>query len=211
MKNLLLNPDEFFRRKSKEKSSLKIPSSVVMVKGLLAVASSMLIMWPAMKSLPADLTPFMIFASVVGIVGGLMGAFLIWSITAGMFYLISCLYDSEGPYKRTVEFVGYGYVPSIFSAFVALFVLHSIMPSMDFSIQDPNLMQQNVEQIMANSSFLRFSQIVGILCTLWSANIWIFALSHARNISYKKAVPIVCIPVGVYLLYSIYNLMSALT
>lgn len=211
MKRLLFDPNGFFSKKSKEKASLKIPSMVVMVKGMLAVASSMLMMRQVMGPLPPDLTPFMVSGAAVGIIGGLMGVFLIWLITAGVFYLISCLYDSEGSFKRAVEFVGYGYVPSIFSAFVGLLVLYSILPSMDFSLQNPHLMQQNVEQIMANNPLLWLSQIIGILCTLWSGNIWIFALSHARNMSTKNAALTVAIPVSMYLLYSIYNLVSALT
>lgn len=211
MKSLLFNPNEFFSKKSKEKPSLKIPSTIVIVKGMLAVASSMLIMGTVMKSLPSDFTPFMFSAAAVGIIGGLMGAFLIWSITAGVFYLISCLYDSEGSFKRTVEFVGYGYVPSIITVFVGLLVMYSTLPSMDLSLQNPALMQQNMEQIMVNNPLLWLSQIIGILCTLWSANIWIFALSYARNMSYRDATLTVGVPVGMYLLYGIYNLVSVLT
>ncbi|HDN68799.1 MAG TPA: hypothetical protein ENG23_04390, partial [Methanomicrobia archaeon] len=41
---------------------------------------------------------------------------------------------------------------------------------------------------------------VGILFMLWSANIWIFGLKHARNLSTRDAVLTVAIPVAIYIL-----------
>jgi hypothetical protein len=91
----------------------------------------------------------------------------------------------------------------IFSSFVALLVLYSILPSIEFSLEDPQWMQ-----MMANNPFSLMSQIIGILCTLWSGYIWIFAVKNARKMAVKNASIVVGVPVGLYVLYTIYNFVS---
>jgi hypothetical protein len=41
---------------------------------------------------------------------------------------------------------------------------------------------------------------------LWSANIWVFGLKHARTLSTRDAVITVAIPVLVYIAYSVWQL-----
>ncbi len=208
MERVLFNPDWFFGEKSEEKVSLKMPFLIVLINGIFAAASSILVMNKVMASLPPDIAPFMAAGAAIGAVGGLIGAFLYWLILAGVFYLISCLFDSEGSFKRTFEFVGYGFLPMIFSSFVALLVWYSILPSIEFSLQDPQLMQQSMMQMMVDNPFLLMSQIIGILCTLWSGYIWIFAVKNARKMAVKNASIVVGVPVGLYVLDTIYNFVS---
>jgi len=208
MERVLFNPDWFFGEKSEEKVSLRMPFLIVLINGIFAAASSILVMNKVMASLPPDIAPFMAAGAAIGAVGGLIGVFLYWLILAGVFYLISCLFDSEGSFKRTFEFVGYGFLPMIFSSFVALLVWYSILPSIEFSLQDPQLMQQSMMQMMVDNPFLLMSQIIGILCTLWSGYIWIFAVKNARKMATKNASIVVGVPVGLYVLYTIYNFVS---
>ncbi len=203
MERVLFNPDWFFGEKSEGKVSLKMPFLIVLINGIFAVASSILIMNKVVASLPPDLAPFMVTGAAIGAVGGLIGMFLYWLILAGVFYLISCLFDSEGSFKRTFEFVGYGFLPMIFSSFVALLVLYSILPSIVFSLEDPQWMQ-----MMVNNPFSLMSQIIGIFCVLWSGYIWIFAVKNARKMTTKNASIVVGVPVGLYVLYTIYNFVS---
>ncbi len=41
---------------------------------------------------------------------------------------------------------------------------------------------------------------------LWSANIWVFGLKHARNLSTKNALITVAIPMAVYVLWTIFQM-----
>jgi len=50
---------------------------------------------------------------------------------------------------------------------------------------------------------MQASGIIGILVVLWSANIWIFGIKHARNVSTKNALITVGVPVGMYIVYLI--------
>ncbi len=115
------------------------------------------------------------------------------------------MFESKGSFKRTLEFVGYGFVPKIFSSLINVFVTYKLTPSIDFSLQDPQLIAESTTQMFSNNPPLYYtSQIVGILCLLLSAYIWVFALLHARNMSIKNATLAVGIPVGLYVVYLLY-------
>jgi len=103
-----------------------------------------------------------------------------WIILTWVFYLLSLVFKSDGSFKRMLEFVGYGFVPQIFNAIV-------------FFLLNP---QSHVLQLF------------GIICLLWSAYIWIFALSCARNMSIKNAIFTVGFPVGLQLVIDIYYLFG---
>lgn len=50
---------------------------------------------------------------------------------------------------------------------------------------------------------MKIASILGIIFTLWSANIWIFGVKYARDLSLRNAVITVGIPIGLGLLYTI--------
>jgi hypothetical protein len=210
IKQILLNPNLFFKEKSEEKVNLKVPFMLVFLNGILAVASSALVLGKVMEALPSDFSSYIIPGALIGVIVGLIGAFSGWLILAGVFHLISLLFDSQGSFKRTIEFVGYGYIPKIFATSVGLIVLAIVLQPIDISLQDPEVIQQTLDKMVSNNPLLWLYQIVGIICALWSANIWIFAITHARNLSIKKAFLSILIPVGFALVYSSYNLITSL-
>ncbi len=105
------------------------------------------------------------------------------------------------------EFAGYGFLPVIFSSIIGLATMYAVLPSVELSLTDPNLMEQNLKQMMTNP-LLQMSQATGILFTLWSGYIWIYAVKNAAKITTKNALIVVGIPVGLYILYQSYTLIS---
>jgi hypothetical protein len=207
--NLILNPNLFFSEKSKNDVKLIYPALVIFVNAIFAVITGFLLINKIKEALPSEASSFILIGAAIGAFGGLIGAFANWIILTGIFYLISSLFNSEGSFKRTLEFVGYGFVPLIFASFINIFVFYSSISSINLS-QDPQLIATQMSNLMSSNPLYRISQIVGILCTLLCANIWIFALLHARNMSFKNAALTVCIPVGLSLIYSIYTLVGGL-
>jgi hypothetical protein len=65
---------------------------------------------------------------------------------------------------------------------------------------------ESLVTILATDPLAQIAGLVGILFTLWSANIWIFGMKYARNLSTRDAALTVGIPVGLYILYSIVTL-----
>ena len=51
--------------------------------------------------------------AISSILGALFGIFVFWGIWTGVFYLISSLFKGKGTFKRSLEFIGYGYLPQI--------------------------------------------------------------------------------------------------
>ncbi|WP_321416443.1 YIP1 family protein [uncultured Methanomethylovorans sp.] len=211
IKGVLLDPNGFFRKKTNEKVSLKEPFLIVLINSIIAVISSMLVMKKVMTMLPSEVSTYMIPGLAIGTIVGIIASFSFWLIFSGIIYVISSRFNSSGSFKRTIEFVGYGYIPKAFAAFVGLLVLYLILPSIDVSAQNSQLMQQSIDQLISHNPLLWIYQFVGILCALWSANIWIFATSHARKISVKNAFISLLIPVGLALVYSTYNLVNSIT
>ncbi len=205
MDRILFNPEWFFSEKLKEKVSLKNPFFILLIYGIFVAATSMLMLNKITASLPSNVGQFMLFGALIGVITSMIGLDLVWLILAGVFYLFSSFFNSEGTFKRTFEFVGYGFLPLIFSSMIGLGALYTVLPSLDFSL-DPSLMQQNMKQMLANP-ILQASQAATILLVIWSAYIWVFAVKNAMNITTKNALIVVGIPVGGYILYSGYNLI----
>ncbi len=161
--------------------------------------------------LPLDENSFMPYIMLGSVIAGLFGTFVYWIIFTGILYLISSLFNSKGSFKRTLEFVGYGFVPQIFGGIVNFFVMYYLLPSVPISSQNPQLFSESFSQALANNPLSFASEIFVILCFLLSANIWTFALVHARNMSTKNAILTVGVPVGLTLAYQIYSLIGGLT
>jgi hypothetical protein len=211
MKTLLFNPNLFFSEKLKNEISFKNSVLIMLAISLVAIGSSFLMMNKIKESLPSEAGSFAFFMILSGVIGALFGTFIYWIVLTGIFYLISSVFHAEGSFKRTLEFVSYGFVPQIFSGIVSLFVLYTILPSLNASLQNPQLFAENLKQTLLNNPLSLTSQAFGILCLLLSANIWVFALMHARNMSAKNAIVTVGIPVGLSLIYQIYILIGGLT
>ncbi|MDQ1251537.1 MAG: Yip1 protein [Euryarchaeota archaeon] len=208
LNNLLFDPNSFFREKSRNNVDFKHPLLIILVIAIIAVGSSFLVMNQLSGMFPSDMGSYVSTAAIIfGIIGGLVGTFFNWFILTLIFYSISYIFDSKGSFKRTLEFVGYGFVPQIFSSLIGVVVTYKLMASVDFSLQDPQLISESMTQMLSNNPLYYASQAIGILCLLLSAYIWVFALLHARNISMKNAIITVGIPVGLYVVYRMYVFM----
>lgn len=206
--NLLFDPNSFFREKSRNNVDFKYPILILLVTAIIAMVSSFLVMNQFSGLLPSDMSSSIsTIAIVFGIAGGLIGTFLYWFLLTGILYSISYVFDSKGSFKRTLEFIGYGFVPQIFSSLIGVVITYKLTASVDFSSQDSQLITQSIEQMFSNNPLFYTSQIIGILCLLLSAYIWVFALLHARNMSFKNAAFTVGIPVGLSIAYQIYSLL----
>lgn len=208
MKDLLFNPNLFFSEKSKNEVSFKYPILLVLIYSIISIGSSILMMNKMKEILPLDGSSFM---STAVTLGGFFGAFLYWIILTGIFYFISFLFNSNGSFKRTLEFVGYGFAPQILGAIANLFVMYYLLPSVPISSQSPQLFTESFKQALVNDPLSFAAEIFVILCFLLSANIWVFALVHARNMSTKNAILTIGVPVGLTLIYQVYSLIGGLT
>ena len=196
MTNVLTNPDLFFAELSTRDVSLKTPFVIVLIAAIISSISAAMAASATISTLPEEAAAFAGIGAAIGAIYGLFLQFSIWLLSAGVFYVISIFFGGEGSFKRMLEFTGYGFIPMIASLVIGLVVTTTMLPTIEFSVENPELFQQTFMQ----NPFMQAYSIIAILLTLWSANIWIFAVKHARNISTKNALITVGVPVGLYLL-----------
>ncbi|MDK2948143.1 MAG: hypothetical protein PWQ63_1303 [Methanolobus sp.] len=134
------------------------------------------------------------------IIGSMIGVLFSWLLYTVIFYIISIIFSGEGDFKRLMEFTSYGFIPNIASSLISAYYTNKVFSNIDFaSVADPQAVQ---DMIFADPS-MKIASILGIIFTLWSANIWIFGVKYARDLSLRNAVITVGIPIGLGLLYTI--------
>ncbi len=199
MTNVLTNPDRFFAELSAKDTKLMTPFVIVLVAAIISAISAAMMVDVITPALPEEAAPLAGIIATISVVMGLSVMFILWLLYAGAFYVISMFFSGEGSFKRCLEFIGYGFIPMIVSAAIGLAVSSIVYPTIDFSVENPELLKQTLMQ----DPLMQASMVIGILLMLWSANIWIFGVKHARNLSARNALITVGVPVGLYLLYSI--------
>ncbi|HUU74519.1 MAG TPA: Yip1 family protein [Methanoregulaceae archaeon] len=215
--DLLIRPDSFFSEKANEPENLKIPGLIVLIGAILAALAAYQVSGLTARIFSQAATAGM--SSIIGIIGaisGLLGFIILWwLIVTGIFFLVSMVFSGKGSFKRTLENVGYGLVPMIFGSFVTLLLSFYYLPMVRVpvvhSIQDPAAMQQAVMQLTQDPSFREFTQvstIIALIFLIWSANVWIFGIKYARELSLRNAIITVGIPVLLYIIYMLYTIFA---
>ncbi|MFA0823216.1 MAG: YIP1 family protein [Methanomethylovorans sp.] len=207
MLEVLTNPGEFFENKMKQEADFKPPIMIVGIMAIISAISAYIIANTIVGSLQGDAATFVQIGAIIGAIFVIIVVFIMWVIYGGIFYLISMIFSGQGNFKRVLEFVAYGFLPSILGSLISLILTSRAYSSLDFSITDPTIL----EKTLLSDPYIMASSIIGIILTLWSANIWVFAMMHSRNLTVKNAIITVGIPIGLYLIYTVYNLYHALS
>jgi hypothetical protein len=212
---VLIKPGGFFQDAIAEKESLNIPGLIVLALAIISAVSVYLIGGLTGKMMAGLIPGMESIIAISTILIALFQIFIFWGIWAGVFYLVSSLFKGKGTFKRTLEFVGYGYLPQIFGAVLTAIVALQYVPKVivpqiaSTATQDPRLIQEAVNALMHDPAMMEMTQIISIISIvflLWSANIWIFGMRNARQLSERDSALCVGIPVVVYILYIIYTM-----
>jgi hypothetical protein len=212
---VLIKPGGFFQDAIAEKESFNIPGLIVLALAIVSAAFAYLIGGLTGKMLAGLIPGMESIIAISTILIALFQIFIFWGIWAGVFYLVSSLFKGKGTLKRTLEFVGYGYLPQLFGAILTIIVALQYVPKVivpqiaSTATQDPQLIQEAVNALMHDPAMMEMTQItsiISIVFLLWSANIWIFGMRNARQLSERDAALCVGIPVVVYILYIIYTM-----
>jgi hypothetical protein len=213
--DILIRPGAFFQDAIAEKESLKTPGLIVLALGIVSAVYAYLIGGLTGKMMAGLIPGMESIIAISTILGALFGIFVFWGIWTGVFYLISSLFKGKGTFKRSLEFTGYGYLPQIFGAIFTVIVAIQYIPKVivpeitTAASQDPQLIQEAVKTLMHDPAMMEMTQIISIISIvflLWSANIWIFGMRNARQLSERDSALCVGIPVVVYILYMIYTM-----
>jgi hypothetical protein len=213
--DVLVNPNAFFQETMQENINLKIPGIIILIAAVIGAVYGYIyggltaeLMSTVMPGLGTIILAFAVIAAFVSV-------FVFWIIWTGVIFLFSAAFKGKGTFKRCLEFVGYGYIPQIFGSLISIIIALEYIPKViiphitQATLQDPQLMQDALKSFTHDPAMLEFTQIstiVTIVFLLWSANIWIFAIRHSRELSARDAVICVMVPVIAFILYLVYNL-----
>ena len=206
---LLLRPDVFFGDRMKEPENLKFPGIIVLIGACIYAATTYVTSGITMKMFAQ--TPEMAgMGSILGIFGVIFAFFMFiilwWVLFSGAFFIISIVFSGRGTFKRTLEFAGYGLIPVILGSVISLLISLYYIPFINIpvltNIQDPGAITKAMSQLMQDPAFSELrtlSSIISIIFLIWSANLWIFGMKHARSVMLKHAAIAVLIPVGIFI------------
>ena len=207
---VLLDPGRFFEERMQGEPGLKIPALIVLVYGLIGAVAAALTVNMVIAILPAEAQAFGAIGVAFAAVSAIVVGFLAWIICAAVFYIVSMLFRGEGTFTRTLEFTGYGLLPLIFGGIIGSAFSYQIISNLTIPpVTNPEQIAEVSESLagtIAADPLTQIAGLVGILFVLWSANIWIFGMKYARNLSTRDAALTVGIPVALYIAYILITL-----
>lgn len=160
--DLLINPDAFFQKRMADKENLARPALIVLAGAILAAASGDLTSTLTSKMLEgAGFGTGLVFA--ISVIGAFIGVFVYWVIATGVFYLISLLFEGKGSFSRSLETIGYGFLPLVFGYLVTLAVALVYIPRITLpqlsqeSLKDPQAVLNATRIFMTDPTVVQFT------------------------------------------------------
>ncbi|HTY15368.1 MAG TPA: YIP1 family protein [Methanoregulaceae archaeon] len=209
--DILIKPDSFFAKRTASEENLKIPFLFVAITGVIGAIYGYEVGSLTGRMFAGTGAGMGQFIAISSVAGAFIGVLLFWLIGAAVFYLISMAFKGNGTFNRTLESVGYGFIPQIFGSLITLAAGSYYLPMVKVpvikSLTDPTLIQAAVTHLMNDPAMLeltRISAVIGVIFILWSANIWIHGIKHARNLSFRDAAITILIPVLIYIIYTLF-------
>lgn len=190
MFDLLIDPDGFFDRQVEDDGFLG-PATVVTAVGLAGIASPLVVLEAMLQGLGSEAGYFLVGYGI-GLVGTFLGPFLEWMLLSLGFYAISTRFGGRGPVRRVVRLVGWGFVPASMAGLVMTGAMAHTVSRITTPTDPEGAL--NFVRLVQSAPTVRLAIGVGIVFTVWSGLLWVFAVKHARNLSVREAVPTVAIP-----------------
>jgi hypothetical protein len=213
--DLLIRPGAFFQNAMTDKENLTFPALLVRAGGIAGAMYGYLIGGLTGQLLGGIVPGMGTIIAISTILGALIGTFIFWMIWSGVIFAFSSLFKGEGTFRRTLEFVGYGYLPQVFGTLITFVIALDYIPRIHVpqlsaaAAQNADLITAAVKALMHDPAMMELSQIamiISMVFLLWSANIWIFGMQNARKLSPRDAALCVSIPVVLYILYMVYSM-----
>jgi len=212
IKKLILDPDRFFKDLSRKEPSLTTPFLIVLASSILGAINTYYTSSVLMKMFPPDIQSVLTIITVFSIIFAIIGVFVSWLLIAGIAYLISMVFNGEGSFKRTLEFIGYGFFPNLIGILITIPIVYYFLSN----IQLPTLTKEMLEQIEKNPDIAKeiisslipdtmshATFIINIAVTLWNLALWTYGIKYARNLDTKSAFIVALITTVLLLIYQL--------
>ncbi len=214
---LITNPNAFFEELKQRDVRIKVPLLTVMIPLAILLSIYQYILTTKLsQAFPPELARFFLVGAYVGIIGSFIGVFAVWLILAVIMHGISSFFDGRGSFRRTFEFTGYGFLPSLIGSAItvpmsAYYISKAEIPKISITQlqQNPSIVKAIALSIIPKS-LVYSNLIINLAITIWSLTIWSFAIKHAREIELRKAFITALIPTVLFGIYQVWSLLRLL-
>jgi len=206
----------FFAKLKQKETRIRKPMTIVLFLAVLVSTYRYLLVTKISQAFPAEIARFFTVGSYIGIVGSFIGMFAVWFILALIMHGLSAFFDGKGLFRRTFEFVGYGFMLSLIGSVITVpmswfYISQAEIPIISIARlqQNPNVMKTIMLSLIPRD-LVYSNLIINLAITVWSLTLWTFAIKHAREIELRKAFICALIPTmlfGIYQLWSILKLL----
>lgn len=212
--NIMTDPDEALRQRAENPGFLR-PLGIVFLAAVAAVIAPLL---TYRAFVAAGAPPLASFSLAGGVIFAFFGQFVAWVILAIVFYLLSIAVGGEGSLGDTFKLNGWGFIPAIIAGVISAIGQFIALQNVAVPDLPQNFNQQNAtEFVEALTSFqtaiqshpaVQIAAVIAIALLVWQGVIWMYATKHARDLSFRGAAITVWIPIGLYVLFRLYNLLN---
>jgi len=212
---LIPNQNAFFKEVKQKNIRIKTPLlTIVFPLAVLISAYQYFLSTKIAQAFPEELAKFFAVGAYIGIIGSFIGMFAVWLILAVIMHGLSAFFGGEGSFRRTFEFAGYGFLPSLVgSAITVPMSLHYIsqteIPKISIAQlqQNPDVMKTVMLSLLPRD-LIYSNLIINLAIIAWSLTVWTFAVKNARNIELRKAFICALIPTLIFGAYQIWSILK---
>jgi hypothetical protein len=202
LQRLMTHPDQFYRE-GVDDSPLWHPAVLVLCAGAINVSRSLMTAQHLSVSVEGLGRTALGVAQLVGVLVGLASVFAIWVVfSAAMHGLSGILGSASGEFRKTFQYVGWGFLPSILGGLFDTYATWSALKHVPASVSP--------EQLQAATQSLPVMNVatgIGFVVMAWQAFIWLFAIRHARALSLRRSAVVVSLPILARLGPGLYGLL----
>ncbi|ABR56117.1 YIP1 family protein [Methanococcus aeolicus] len=192
IKSILLTPKIFFEKTVKNKHNLKIPIFITLVFGLTIFLQSSLPYLRFWNIFQNDEKIIILTMLVMFFVFGVCISFLLLFIITSIFWIgAKLLFKKIGNFKKTLEIVGYGFLPIIFGNIAYLIIwlacMYNISPEIIHVIQNhPQYLLAVSEALIPNEVYYVLI-LINIISCIWSSLLWAEGLKQLYCVKFLKS------------------------
>ncbi len=165
---------------------------------------------------PEKLAVFFKISGYIGVISSFIGIFAVWVIIAVIMHGLSAFFEGERDFKRTFEFVGYGFFPSLVGSLVTVpmslyYIANAKIPKIGLAQiqQNPDVVKAVILSTIPRD-LIYSNLVVNIAITVWSLTIWSFALKHARRVELRESFICALIPTVLFTAYQLWSILKLL-
>jgi len=178
--DLVVHPDTFFERVSREPVNLLPPLAIFCAAFILNIAGALLIIayYSSLGMGPVGVSG-MLVAMAKSVLCDLLTLLVIWGVASGYFYLAARLLSGTGSFPAMVQNTGYGLLPLVLASLgYAISAVTSY-----FSL----LLYHTTSSLPAATVFFLIHVAGSLAAVVWAGLLWMFAIRHTHSLTPGKA------------------------